>query len=271
MLEKEFNIYLAKIQPWHQILLNNVIKWDIKKHVKFVYQMSFYYSFIFDRKIKLWNYFNNENTITIHRLYSEIAQNILGIYGCLNLWNILWAICLYRTILERTITLKIIFEDPDNKQQIAERIEKYKNLWWVLKYKYAEETNDQKMMKENKSDFDKYSSQYRNWKHFEYTKGIYWKKKSISALLRYFDMDNLNNHLYWMLSIVNHWSILSNIFLDEKSGLLPYTDKDLYKRIAWLVITIMGLSIEDMVKYINEKPIYEVLRYLESKINILNM
>lgn len=263
-LSDDFHEYLSKVKEWHKKIIEDVVKKDeIENYIWIVYEMGLFYSFIFDKKIVLWSYFSEDNTITLHRLYSEIAQNIFWVYGSLMFWNVLWAICLCRTILERIITLKIIFEDPANKQQIEERIEKYRNLWWVLKYKFAEEVSDQEMMAEFKTDFDTHSAQYQNWNHFEYTQAIYWEKRSISKLLRDFKMDNWDNHLYWILSIANHWSVISNNLLDEKNGLLPCQEKDWYKRVAWLVITIMTLSVEDLVKHINNKSIDPVSTFLQ--------
>lgn len=263
-LSNDFNEYLGKVKEWHKKIIEDVIKKDeIEKYIGIVYEMALFYSFIFDKKIILNNYFNADNAVVLHRLYAEIAQNILWVYWSLIFWNVLWAICLCRTILERVITLKIIFEDSSNKTQIEERIEKYKNIWWVLSYKFAEEVNDQEMMTEYQTHFNTYSWQYQNWKYFEYTQSIYWKKRSISELLRDFGMDNWENHLYWILSITNHWSIVSNNLLDVKNGLLPCPDKDWYKRVAWLVITIMTLSIEDLVKYINNEWINPVTTFLQ--------
>ena len=264
MFGNDFNEYLSAVKDWHKKIIEDVVKKnEIDRYVWLVYEMWLFYSFVFDKKIKIRDYFDDKNTITLHRLYSEIAQNIFWVYGSLMLWNVLWAICLCRTILERVITLKIIFEDPDNKQQIEERIEKYRNLWWVLKYKFAEEINDQELIAEFKADFDTYSAQYQNWNHFEYTKAIYWEKRSISRLLRDFSMDNWENHLYWILSIANHWSVISNNLLDEKNGLLPCSEKDWYKRVAWLIITVMTFSIEGLVKYIDEESTDPVSTFLQ--------
>jgi hypothetical protein len=164
MLGNDFHEYLSTVKEWHKKIIEDVIKRDeIERYIWIVYEMGLFYSFVFDKKIVLWSYFSEDNTITLHCLYSEIAQNTFWVYGSLMFWNVLWAICLCRTILERVITLKIIFEDSANKQQIEERIEKYRNLWWVLKYKFAEEVNDQEMMAEFKADFDIYSAQYQNW------------------------------------------------------------------------------------------------------------
>ncbi len=264
MLGNDFHEYLSTVKEWHKKIIEDVIKRDeIERYIWIVYEMGLFYSFVFDKKIVLWSYFSEDNTITLHCLYSEIAQNTFWVYGSLMFWNVLWAICLCRTILERVITLKIIFEDSANKQQIEERIEKYRNLWWVLKYKFAEEVNDQEMMAEFKADFDIYSAQYQNWNHFEYTKAIYGEKRSISRLLRDFNMDNWTNHLYWILSIANHWSVISNNLLDEKNWLLPCQEKDWYKRVAWLVITITALSVTGLVEHINDKSINSVLTFLQ--------
>ncbi len=264
MLGNDFHEYLSTVKEWHKKIIEDVVKRDeIERYIWIVYEMGLFYSFVFDKKIVLWSYFSEDNTITLHCLYSEIAQNTFWVYGSLMFWNVLWAICLCRTILERVITLKIIFEDSVNKQQIEERIEKYRNLWWVLKYKFAEEVNDQEMMAEFKADFDIYSAQYQNWNHFEYTKAIYGGKRSISRLLRDFNMDNWKNHLYWILSIANHWSVISNNLLDEKNWLLPCQEKDWYKRVAWLVITITALSVTGLVEHINDKSINSVLTFLQ--------
>ncbi|GHW02602.1 hypothetical protein AGMMS50249_3880 [candidate division SR1 bacterium] len=267
LLEKDFRKYLIDTNESFEDCLRGIIKGDIEKYVNQIYEMAFYYSFVFGAKIQLSQFFDEDDVATLHCLFAEIYQSILGIYGCLKLGSVLGAYPLLRSILHRVTILEIIFENHKNGDQIKDRLKKYRNLGGVLAYQYFDKVGnkEKEKKKEFEDHFTAYADGFRTDRNtYDYTQAIYGKKKTISQLLKKFGLDNEHNALYGDLSVVDHGHIAFSSLLNKKLCILPFEEVKEYRKICGCVAYFLAHSIYGVVSYINNPDNDPILTFIQN-------
>jgi len=252
-ITKEFVEYLGRVRDWYQKIKEKEEE-KYQTHIWLIKETFFFISFILDKKIILKNYFSDDTTKVIHGVVSEIAQIILGIQWSLQNGSIIGAFSLCRTLLERIIIIKILFE---RKDEIEARINIYKDFEIIEKYKYAEKVKETDMMKEFKVDYlrlqEKYQFKGQTNLHKWYQPIQNCKDKSITRLIKDYLPDYLTQEeTYSMFSVVTHGWAMNNNLLHYNNWLLPnfgYEGTNFPRLIAWFCIMTIDEVFSSITKY----------------------
>lgn len=189
-----------------------------------------YFADYWDLKNKFNISKESENEVKI--LLWEMFQISKWIDDLLEKWNIISSIILLRTLFERVILFRIIFED---KTKIEEKIKIYLDFWDIQTYewlKYDEEENKKKYFKKCEKIFTEKNTLYiiknKKWDYYDLYKWLLWKKHSFNFLAKEYIKTPLedywvkdNHEFYSILSLIHHWNPLNLAFLNTENVFLP--------------------------------------------------
>lgn len=243
--KKEYDDYLLRLEPSYSNKLNKILDSEKKKYIEKIYYYSFYYSFVFEERIKLSDFFDQKEANVLHGIYIEIYQLVLWVYSNLSLWNILWSYILLRSILERVLILKVLFED---QKYFSKRVNEYIIFGNILKYDYWEKNWNKKESQKYFNDSKEHWKKFEERWHYNFYKWVYWQKYSINALLQRFKLDK-PKEMYSSLFKISHWWILNQNLLNSKNWFLPNDDSNQYKNVFIFVIILISYSLADFIKH----------------------
>lgn len=219
---------------------------------------------IFAYFYEYWNFKNKfnltkETEIEIKILLWEMYQISKWIDNLLESWNIISSIILLRTLFERVILFRIIFQYKD---KIEEKIKIYTNFSYIQSYEWLK--NDDV---ENKSEFfkkcknvyneksDLYAIKNKKWKikHNNLYKWLLWKKESFNVLSEKYIQSPLekywikgNYQFYSIFSDIHHWSPLNLAFLNSENSFLQINTHDRKDEINNFLLQLIILVAEDL-------------------------
>lgn len=196
---------------------------------------------------------SNDYEIEMKILLWEMFQLAKWIENLLENGNIISAIILLRTLVERIILFRIIIED---KNKIAEKIEKYIHHWMIESYiwlKDDEKENKNKYFKEYEKSFKEKADFYKDWRKYNLYKWLLWKRESFENLYEKYIKSpskkyNFNDDfdLYQILSKILHWNSLNISFLNPENSFLPYHNEETKKNINNSIFQLIILISEDL-------------------------
>lgn len=209
-----------------------------------------------------WNFkkkFNLSEEIEkeVKKLLWEMYQISKWIDDLLESWNIISSIILLRTLFERVILFRIIFED---KSKIEDRIKIYLDFWDIQAYEWLKNDgveNKSEYFRKFEKTFEEKNILYviknKKWDYYDLYKWLLWKKHSFNFLSKKYIKNPLedywikdNYEFYSILSSIHHWNPLNIAFLNSENSFLPNHNLERKEEINIFVFQLILLLAKDL-------------------------
>lgn len=237
MTFQEYCEELNKTQKYYNIFAYFCDKWGFKNKFNLSDEIEK------EVKVLLWEMYQ------ISKWIDDLLEN----------WNIISSIILLRTLFERIILFRIIFED---KSKIEDKIKIYLDYWSIKSYEWLknnEEENKSEYFKKFEEIFkeksDLYAVKNKDWEVIYYNlyKWLLWEKSSINFLSEKYIKKPLEDYwiknnfdFYSIFSDIHHWNPLNLVFLNNVNPFLENNNEERKEEINNFTIQLITLIGKDL-------------------------